>query len=285
MAPSSGNTMPLLSRPVGGPAPASAPAAPAAAPAAAAEAAAEAPAEAPQAPGGGGGGGIHVAAVKPLQDELKELREAREKEEQERQSAYSNIKDPGINVDDRQDPMAFSYREQEYKKKNVLQSMEKDVDKDTRPLNVNAGQGANTEKWKFQGPYDYPIETDNPGYFELQGLYQKAGPKALTQGLRHTSHWVNKKTKTGQDTKREGHYSYNHEKQRWKTLQRNDRLKYTRKRSKNERLGLERQLVGSASKFTLADIGELGGWRGKAAKKVDANLLVPRVGDEFNKIK
>lgn len=114
-------------------------------------------------------------------------------------------------------------------------------------MRANIGMGRNQNDWRFNGPYDYPTQSDDPKYFQLEVAYAKAGEKAFQKGIRKISLWKNAKNKA-----RGNHFLYNHSKNKWKKLSRDERIKWIRKMAKMEKRGGAKTYVGENSGINLS---------------------------------
>lgn len=183
---------------------------------------------------------------------------------------YARIQNPGLeNI--AEDPQGLSYR---YTKLYKNQAMDQLAKKSHPSMGekVNVGMGETKGNWRFNGPYDYPTETDNPKFFSLAGAYAKAGPKAFEKGLRHISMWKQGVNKKGLMNQRSPYWKYHHEKRKWSRMSRANRDKYITKLTKMQHKGHVKQVMGEMPHINLKKLQKSGfDWRLLAHAKTMEN--------------
>lgn len=172
--------------------------------------------------------------------------------------------DPAL-VNMGQDPQAFTRRHEARRKLAVMDNMNKSDG--TKQEAANVGKGANTKGWRFNGPYDYPTNNENPGSWQLEAMTAKSGPKVFAKGIRHESLWRSHNPKRKHDQ----YYRYKHAKGDWKKLTKPQVKSWHSKRSKGYGRRWESKMdkgsVGGKGMLN-AELKEiLSGWRAEVMQR------------------
>lgn len=181
---------------------------------------------------------------------MKQMREEKEKIEADHDPALINMGE---------DPQAMTRRFEARRKLAVIDGLDKK--EGNKEQTANRFMGDNAGDWRFNGPYDYPTQTKNPGSWQLQEMTAKGGPKSFAKGIRHESLW-----RSGEPGKRGKFARYKHDKGVWKTMTKRDTNKWISKRKRGygrkweENLGT-RGLLNKELKEILT------GWRTEAAQR------------------